>query len=229
MTGFVVLAGLIVRVILRSRRQRRQAYVDRVKDQQISLLREDMHDVIGSRLVRIASLARRASTRNDPHTLERIHDLSVTTVRSLRNVLSLLSESDLSDGEFFGTLREFVSESCRDVDMPCTLDIDTKNTSHLTRNQRHELLMIITELMSNTLRHSQAKNLYISLTLDDGFELQVRDDGKGFKLSEIFSKGKGSGLHNIMKRCRLAGLDCTIDTELEKGCLYIIKKSSTLA
>jgi signal transduction histidine kinase len=98
-------------------------------------------------------------------------------------------------------------------------------------DRNHELMVfrIFQEITQNALRHSQAKNLYISLTLDDGFELQVRDDGKGFKLSEIFSKGKGSGLHNIMKRCRLAGLDCTIDTELEKGCLYIIKKSSTLA
>ncbi|MEY3386946.1 MAG: hypothetical protein RIR53_1757 [Bacteroidota bacterium] len=219
MTVLVVLLGLIIRGVLRKRRQRRQAYVDRVKDQQISLLREDMHDVIGSRLVRIASLARRASTRNDPHTLERIHDLSVTTVRSLRNVLSLLSESDLSDGEFFGTLREFVSESCRDVDMPCTLDIDTINTSHLTRNQRHELLMIITELMSNTLRHSQASMVFFTVRQQsEKYTLTWRDNGKGIDPNSP----QGNGHNNVKRRIQRINAQVSMQTGSGQGTSFTI-------
>lgn len=99
----------------------------------------------------------------------------------------------------------------------------------LDRNQELMVFRIFQEITQNALRHSRAQNLYIGLTLDGGFCLSVKDDGKGFDKAEVFSKGRASGLNNIIKRSRLAGLECVIESEPEKGCLYIIKKSSNLA
>lgn len=99
----------------------------------------------------------------------------------------------------------------------------------LDRNQELMVFRIFQEITQNALRYSAAKNIYINLILQHGFEFSVSDDGKGFDKAVVVGKGKGSGLNNIMKRSRLAGLECSIITEPGKGCLYILKKSSTLA
>lgn len=99
----------------------------------------------------------------------------------------------------------------------------------LEKNQELMVFRIFQEITQNALRHSSAKNIYISVSLENGFELSVKDDGKGFDKESIFATDKASGLRNIIKRSRLAGMDCVIESTPGKGSLFILKKSSTLA
>jgi signal transduction histidine kinase len=57
-------------------------------------------------------------------------------------------------------------------------------------------------------------NIFIFLinNTDKSFELKVRDDGKGFLLDNILESQKASGLRNILKRAKLSGMDCKIDS-----------------
>jgi two-component system NarL family sensor kinase len=89
---------------------------------------------------------------------------------------------------------------------------------------------IFQEIVQNALRHSSASQLEISLHNEGtGFELKVYDNGNGFNREEILSSTKASGLRNILKRARLAGMECTIHTNPGEGCLFILKKVSTLS
>jgi signal transduction histidine kinase len=188
--------------LYRYRRRRSKLTLEQAKAQQLELLREDMHDMIGSRLVRIASLARRASSKNDPTALDRIHDLSVITVRSLRNLLSLMAESTLDDASFFGSLREYVSESCRDADLDCQVSISVGDSTTLTAAQRHELLMIVSEMLSNTIRHAQATE--VTMTVVSGARnvvIEWSDNGIGIDESSA----RGNGRDNIERRTNRIG------------------------
>lgn len=82
--------------------------------------------------------------------------------------------------------------------------------------------------MSNSLRHSQAKNGGVSLKLSEGVvRLEVEDDGAGFDTSLV--SGDGKGLRNIRARAESLGARCeflsvpdrgtriTIDIPLEAG------------
>lgn len=100
--------------------------------------------------------------------------------------------------------------------------------THLEKNQELMVFRIFQEITQNALRHSSASNVFISVSLDKGFELSVKDDGKGFDKEAVFASGKASGLRNIMKRSRLAGMDCVIDAPPGKGSLFILKKIGTL-
>ena len=198
---FVVSVGAIAS-FLRLRKKVYQARVSALANKQIGLLREDMHDMIGSRLVRIASLARRASSKNDLTVIDRIHDLSVTTVRSLRSLLSLMAESTLDDASFFGLLREYISESCRDAELNCQVSISVGDGTTLTTAQRHELLMIISEMLSNTIRHAQATE--VTMTVAKGaLNIVIEWSDNGIGIDE--SSARGNGRDNIERRTSRIG------------------------
>lgn len=210
----VTLILVSVSSTLRSQRQRRLKAIHEAKSQQLELIREDMHDMIGSRLVRIASLARQAKPEDADAALARIHDMTLVTVRSLRNLLSLMSETTMTDAEFFGALREYVVESCTDAALIPTVivnTIDDKRTT-LDGGDRHELMMIVSEMLANTLRHAQARTVTFSILSDAfGITLEWQDDGIGIAPSSQ----RGNGLNNIQRRA--ARLDATVNLVSHPG------------
>jgi two-component system NarL family sensor kinase len=104
-----------------------------------------------------------------------------------------------------------------------------QGSTHLDKNNELMVFRIFQEITQNALRHSAAKNLYINVdTSGENFELRVKDDGKGFDSAEILASSKASGLRNIIKRAKLAGLECEIIGSPGNGCLFKLKKVSTL-
>ncbi len=72
------------------------------------------------------------------------------------------------------------------------------------------------EALSNATRHSEAKNVTVRLRRneDDGVELNVSDDGRGFAFDE--SEG-GLGIAGMRERALLIGAKLTIESRPEHG------------
>lgn len=105
----------------------------------------------------------------------------------------------------------------------------TYGRSNLDKNAELIAFRIFQEIIQNALRHSDAKNLYITIDNNHGnFELAIKDDGKGFVTKEILASQKSSGLRNIINRARLAGLECEIVSSPGEGCLIKLKKITML-
>lgn len=98
-------------------------------------------------------------------------------------------------------------------------------SSHLRKEQELMLFRVFQEIIQNCLRHSQAKNLYVSVdNTNEGFELKMEDDGMGYHVEATLQSNKASGLRNIIKRSEWAGMQCTIRSAPGNGCAITLKK-----
>ncbi|WP_290568236.1 MULTISPECIES: sensor histidine kinase [unclassified Leeuwenhoekiella] len=78
------------------------------------------------------------------------------------------------------------------------------------------LFRIIQELITNVIKHAQAKSLTIHLVNHgDSLNLMVEDDGVGFDPRHISKRSDGMGLNSIDKR--VAHLNGTLEIESEPG------------
>lgn len=103
-----------------------------------------------------------------------------------------------------------------------------EGVTHLEKNQELMIFRIFQEITQNALRHSGAKNLYLTIDLHHGFEFCVRDDGVGFNQEVILHSNKASGLRNMIKRAQLAGLELEMKSSPNNGSLFVLKKVNPL-
>ncbi|MCQ2973603.1 MAG: response regulator [Bacteroidales bacterium] len=80
------------------------------------------------------------------------------------------------------------------------------------------LYRILCELINNTLKYAQAKNVAISLsTQPTSIQLEYADDGKGLDINKIKSESLGMGLSNIEGRIKALNGTCNFITKYQKG------------
>jgi signal transduction histidine kinase len=84
------------------------------------------------------------------------------------------------------------------------------------------LFRIIQELISNSIKHGQAKQVLIDLWLgSEKIKLEYRDNGKGFDLDKLNEK-KGLGTQNMESRVKMIGGKMDIQSSDGKGILVRI-------
>ncbi len=89
----------------------------------------------------------------------------------------------------------------------------------LNRNEQLVLFRMFQEIIQNSLKHAQAKNIYIKFSIKEKtIRLCIRDDGRGFDLDNTLSQPSGAGLKNMKERSMLIHLKLQIKTAPGKGC-----------
>jgi signal transduction histidine kinase len=93
----------------------------------------------------------------------------------------------------------------------------------LDKDRTLMLFRMVQEILNNTLKHSQAKNINCHIThVRNELSLKLRDDGIGFVKDEKLHSG-GSGLHNLLHRASLINADLAINSEPGKGTTVTIR------
>lgn len=100
------------------------------------------------------------------------------------------------------------------------VEIYAPDTPPLIDEKRFEsVIQIINEALSNALRHSQAKNLKVSVVQSEqALVVSVRDDGTGFELDGAgMPDRRGLGMQNMRRRAEMLGAKLEITTEPGTG------------
>lgn len=90
----------------------------------------------------------------------------------------------------------------------------------LEKKQEANLFRIVQELVTNSTKHAEAKEIHVQLSnVENNLQLTVEDDGKGFDVTNV--KSDGIGMQNIKSRVAYLGglMDITSD---EKGTSFTI-------
>jgi signal transduction histidine kinase len=181
-------------------------------------LRRDLHDGLGPTLAGLTlglDTARRLSA--DPRLLDLLDRLKAETQRAVADVRRIvygLRPPALDQLGLAGSLREEVGRLQHEApELTVTLDAPDDGLADLPAAVEVACYRIVTEALTNVTRHAQATRCSVRIRLDDGLDVEVRDDGAG--LPEGWRTGVG--IASMRERVTELGGDLVIEPSLPHG------------
>ncbi|MBN1252026.1 MAG: PAS domain S-box protein [Bacteroidales bacterium] len=151
--------------------------------------------------------------------IEELADLAISTAKEISNNIR---PNILND---FG-LAHAISEFCSYVNDTKSLNISVKTEEYKNTNRGIEetvLYQTTKELINNTLKHSEAKNVKIELKcINNQIILFYSDDGIGFDIENKLELSSGLGLNNIANKIKTIKGTCDFYSKKGKGMSILI-------
>ena len=176
----------------------------------------DLHDLVIQRLfaagLSIQSLRRFATDASADARISEVTDELDESIRELRNTIYSLRTAETDKEPFSSTIFNTVHEGLRNSSITPRISV-AGGIDGIPSSTAQQLTAVLSEAVSNALRHSAASRLSISVTAEDGrAELVVEDDGVGFR-----DPRRTSGLANMEHRAVSAGGNFSIDSSPGSG------------
>jgi signal transduction histidine kinase len=140
--------------------------------------------------------------------MKKIVDDTIAEIRLMSNALMPASIDDFGIGV---TLTNFIESLKKSTAVTIVYeDLTHQYSSKITNHQAINLFRISQELINNSLKHSKAKSIRITLSeFDDFISLFYFDDGIGFDSSTV---KLGLGISNIKERVAICHGKITINS-----------------
>lgn len=138
-------------------------------------------------------------------------EMAERTVREIRRILSALNPEVLERLGLAAAIRQ-LGTRLRDV-CPARMEFDIGVLPALPPKRELLVYRLAQECVHNAARHSQAKNLKVSLHVVDAvIRLRMSDDGIGFRIDEALARPGSYGISGMKERVALLGGSITIDS-----------------
>jgi signal transduction histidine kinase len=170
----------------------------------------ELHDLVGHHLTALTLNLEVVTHLVDGKVLEHVqqaHSLARLLLADVREVVSDMRRDDMVDlADALHTLIGGVPKPQIHLDLPSE-EVKTEPERALV------LLRCVQEMITNSVRHAQARNLWIRLTMTrDGLAMSARDDGIGADKVAV-----GNGLSGMAERLKQLGGKLEIESEPGSG------------
>jgi len=170
----------------------------------------ELHDLVGHHLTALTLNLQVATHLVEGKALEHVqqaHSLAKLLLVDVREVVSEMRDDDKVElAAALRTLVEGVPQPHIHLDLPTELSMTDPLRAQV-------MLRCAQEMITNSLRHARAKNLWISLVHDEnGVAMIARDDGRGTDAVEV-----GNGLKGMAERLRQLGGELKIESSPGAG------------
>ena len=234
----IIFIGVFIAVIISFfilsmlRHQRRYALLqkERMKNE-ISMLENerkriayDLHDSLGPVLSSVKLNINSIETRSgeDQEIIQRAGQHIDDVIKNMRAISYNLLPITLERKGIFEALREFIEYSSIRSKLPIKLFF--KNQVEIPKEKQIHIFRILQEIIHNSIKHAQAKNLYIGFGYEEGqVVLIAKDDGVGFDQDQVKENSKGLGLKSIESRADILNSQVLIESSPGKGTTYFFK------
>ncbi|MFO7729230.1 MAG: cache domain-containing protein [Spirochaetia bacterium] len=182
-----------------------------------------LHDSLGARLTNIfiSNNVAQSAVEKDPQVLqnmlEQIERNTQRAIGDLKEILFSSQDESRKIIDFPKLIRHHIKErlSLKNISFVYSISAP-EELNELDREARFEIEKILQELVSNTLKHSQASTVELSLdTVPGKITLHYSDNGLGFDSTLI--GGQGFGLNNMQHRIENLGGSFELRTEPGHG------------
>ncbi|WP_347110875.1 GAF domain-containing protein [Paenarthrobacter sp. S56] len=201
----------------RIRRLREQSVVFSDRDR----IARDLHDLVIQRLfaagLSIQSLRRYTANPAAPVRIDAITDELDASIRDLRNTIYSLRAAASGRQLLSSRIMERVQSGSAALPFAPHLVLTGKVDALEDETIVENLLAVVSEGLSNAVRHSEAGSITISVAVaPDSLTVEVSDDGRGFEHAAA-----GNGLANLVERAAGLNGSCTITSRPGHGTSFV--------
>lgn len=190
-----------------------------------SRISQDIHDDISAGLNKISWLAEAVAAKAsrpdaplDLGTIQRINDYSRETVSKLGEIIWSSNPERDNLPSLLEYIRRYAENYLDDSAIRCQFDFpDALPNLELNPELRRNLYLVTKEALHNARKYSGADVIRLSFSLspEQEYRLEVRDNGRGMEPDQV--KGGGNGLRNMRRRMEAVGGQVSIESALGKG------------
>jgi ligand-binding sensor domain-containing protein/signal transduction histidine kinase len=183
-----------VRYVVKQKLQRRIAHVERERaiEAERGRIANDIHDDLGSGLTEIvilSELAQNAEISSDAvqADVRKITDKARALTQSLDEIVWAMNLQNDTLDSFVTYACNFAQDYLQLAKIRCRLAVPAQLPNvPLTADIRHNLFMVLKEILNNIVKHASASEVWIQVGIEpEKFTLSIRDNGVGFRVNSI--------------------------------------------
>lgn len=160
----------------------------------------DLHDEVGTILTRTILLLQDNSPLNIAYQKTVLENLS-EGLFSLRQFINSLDKGSVAPKAFETEIKDLIFRLTDNLDIMVMTDIKIENRKNISENLLRDLKLIVYELFTNTIKHSDADKAFLEIHAKKNIiSLQYFDNGQLTDLESILNKDRCYGLENIKRR-----------------------------
>ncbi len=209
--------------------------VTRAQEDERKRIARELHDDVSTHLLLLIQRLDAITSGTQPklsgllkERLEGLRTQAIETLEGLRRCAQNLRPRILDDLGLLPALEWMAEDLVKNHGIDTWVEVEGTEQS-LPEEVQLVLFRIAQEALSNIRKHSEASKAWIAMEFgDDKVVLIVRDNGKGFTMSErigdLASSGK-LGLAGMRERAQLIGGTLTLQSEPDKGTTVIVEAS----
>ncbi len=185
-----------------------------IQSNTLNKISKELHDNVGQ-LLTLAKIHTNHLVQHQPSKqVTEIDSVLLQAIEEIRSISRSLNTDHLRE---FGLLSSVKGELQRLQRIDgLSINYDVTGTSFgFARETEIVIYRIIQEFITNSLKHSNASEINVTLEYKDpSLAVLMSDNGKGFDPGDIV---KGSGLENMRNRAKLINADLNISSQTDQG------------
>ncbi|MBV1924570.1 MAG: two-component sensor histidine kinase [Flavobacteriaceae bacterium] len=190
-----------------------------IQSQTMKHIGREIHDNIGQKLTLASLYTQQLAFENKApqinQNIENISEIINQSLIELRQLSKSLTDNSIEEN----SITELLKQECKRINdlKKCEVIFDNGSNINIKSYQVKSFLFRISqEFLQNSIKHSKCKNIHVSIHKNNGkIQLTLKDDGKGFSIEKL--KSKGIGLKNMKKRTILIGGSFLLESEKDIG------------
>ncbi len=183
----------------------------------------DLHDSLGPLLSAVKLNINSIDIQpEDSAILERAGKSIDEIIGSMRQISYDLLPNTLELKGLTEAVREFIGHISykRGINIQLYVVKDIK----VPKEKEIHIFRMLQEIIHNTIKHAEAKNLQIGMSEEGNHLLLLaKDDGKGFDIDHAKEQSRGLGLKSLEGRCEILNGILTIESKPGFGTNYFVK------
>ena len=224
--ALVALIWMVVRyvVLRRLRAALHNSEHRRAMERERARIAQDMHDEIGSKLTRISFLSEVVRQGGVDGTdskapVEAIASTSRELLKALDEIVWAVNPRNDNLENLVGYLEQYAREYFMMTPVECEISVPPLLPSvELSAELRHNVFLAFEEALGNALKHASPTKICVEMSVSGNeFEVEVKDDGRGFAANVADARPGRDGLINMAARLRAVGGRCEMTSEPGRG------------